>query len=158
MPPGFDIQIIDEDVEPVDFDTDADLAGISFMTFNAPRAYEIADRFRAMGKTVIFGGYHPTLLPEEAIQHADSICIGDAEPNVPRMMTDFVSGALKPFYRSKPISLAGLPTPRRDLIQRRNYAPIDVIQATRGCNRRCTFCSVAAFQQYRFRSRPVRIV
>ncbi len=156
MPPYVETQIIDEDVEPIDFDTDADLIGISFMTYNAPRAYEIADRFRLeKGKQVIFGGYHPTFMPEEAIQHADAVCIGDAEPNVPHMLQDFTSGELKPFYNHPPGSLAGLPKPKRALIHKQDYAPIDAIQATRGCHYRCSFCSVAAFHNYQFRTRPV---
>ena len=85
MPPFVETRIIDEDVEPIDFDMDADLIGISFMTYNPPRAYEIADRFRLeKGRPVVFGGYHPTFMPKEAIQHADAVCIGEAENNVPR--------------------------------------------------------------------------
>ena len=77
MPPYVETQIIDEDVQPVNFDIDADLIGLSFMTYNAPRAYEIADFFREKrAKPVIFGGYHPTFMPDEAIQHADAVCIG----------------------------------------------------------------------------------
>lgn len=156
MPPYVETQIVDEEIEPIDFDADADLIGISFMTYNAPRAYEIAHRFRAeKGKPVIFGGYHPTFMPEEAIQHADAVCIGEAEGNVPRMMEDFRAGTLKPFYRAEPVSLAGLPIPNRNLIRKKDYAPLDVLQATRGCRARCRFCSVAAFHQYRLRTRPV---
>lgn len=156
MPPYVETQIVDEDIEPIDFETDADLIGISFMTYNAPRAYEIADRFRfEKGKPVIFGGYHPTLLPDEASQYADAICVGDAEPNVPHMIEDFMTGHLKPIYCHGPTTLANLPLPRRDLIRKRDYAPIDVIQATRGCHYRCSFCSVAAFHHYRFRTRPI---
>lgn len=159
MPPNVDVRIIDEDVAPVDFDVDVDLVGISFMTFNAPRAYEIANEFRyRKGKPVIFGGYHPTLLPEEAMQHADGICVGDSEPVAPRMIADFQRGRLKPVYYSESFSLEGLPRPRRDLIRRQDYAPVDVVQATRGCWRRCTFCSIAAFHQYKFRTRPVEEV
>jgi radical SAM superfamily enzyme YgiQ (UPF0313 family) len=143
-------------VEPIDFDVHADLIGISFMTYNAPRAYQIADRFRLeKGKPVIVGGYHPTLMPEEASQHADAVCVGDAEANLPRMMEDFAAGRLRPLYAGEPVPLSDLPIPRRDLIRRQDYAPIDVVQATRGCARRCSFCSVAAFHQYHFRSRPV---
>jgi len=156
MPPYVETQIIDEEVEPIDFDTDADLIGISFMTYNAPRAYEIADRFRIeKGKPVIFGGYHPTFMPEEAMQHADAVCVGEAENNVSRMMEDFLAGQLKPFYRSEPIKLEGLPIPNRDLIRKKDYVPLDVLQATRGCHYLCSFCSVAAFHQYRLRTRPV---
>lgn len=156
MPPYVQTRIIDEDVEPVDYETDAEIIGITFMTFNAPRAYEIADKFRKdLGKTVIFGGYHPTLLPDEASRHADAICVGDAEPVVPTIIDDFVRGQLKPIYTSRPSSLENLPVPKRNLIDRQNYAPLDVIQATRGCPFRCTFCSIAAFHQYKFRTRPI---
>jgi len=126
MPDYVDTRIIDEDVEPINFDTDADLIGLSFMTYNAPRAYEIAEIFRReKNKPVIFGGYHPTLLPEEACQFADAICIGDAEPVVPQIMDDFRNGRLKPIYNSKLSSLDGLPVPRRDLIRPEMYAPLD---------------------------------
>jgi radical SAM superfamily enzyme YgiQ (UPF0313 family) len=159
MPSYVETQILDEDIEPIDFNTDADLIGLSFMTYNAPRAYKIADKFRyEKGKTVIFGGYHPTLLPEEAIQHADAVCIGDAESNVPSMVDDFAAGRLKPFYSNPPVSLKDLPIPNRNLIRKRNYAPIDVLQATRGCHFRCNFCSIAAFHHYQFRTRPVEQV
>ena len=159
MPPYVETEILDEDIEPIDFDSDADLIGISFMTYNAPRAYEIADKFRyEKGKTVIFGGYHPTLLPEEAIRHADAVCIGDAEPNVLSMVEDFTAGRLKQFYSCRLTSLKDLPIPNRNLIRKRNYAPVDVIQATRGCHYRCSFCSVASFHHYRFQTRPVEEV
>lgn len=73
MPPDVETQIVDEDIEPIDFGSDADIIGISFMTFNAPRAYEIADWFRnEKGKTVVFGGYHPTFMSDEAGPHLTS--------------------------------------------------------------------------------------
>ena len=156
MPSYVETHIVDEDVEAVDFDTDADLVGISFMTFNAPRAYEIADRFRReKGKPVIFGGYHPTFMPEEAIGHADAVCIGEAENNVPRMIEDFVEGRLKRFYKSDPVDLGRLPIPDRSLMRKSAYITPDALQATRGCPNRCKFCSVTAFFKHQFRTRPV---
>jgi radical SAM superfamily enzyme YgiQ (UPF0313 family) len=155
MPDYVETKIVDEDVEPVDFSFDADLVGISFMTFNAPRAYEIADTFRSLGKTVIFGGYHPTFMPEEAIQHADSICLGEAENNVPRMVEDFLAGDLKPFYESELVDLETLPLVNRNLLNHNAYISLNAMQATRGCHHRCAFCSVAAFNRYRIRKRPV---
>ncbi len=154
-PAYVETRIVDEDVEPVDFEADVDLVGVSFMTFNAPRAYEIADEFRRRGRTVIFGGYHPSFMPEEAVSHADAVCIGEAEGSLPRLIDDFVKGRLRPFYRSEPVDLRGLPVPDRSLIRRSAYLTPDVVQATRGCPYRCTFCSVAAFARYRFRARPV---
>ncbi len=155
MPPHVSSQIVDEDVEPIDFDTDADIIGVSFMTYNAPRAYEIGDMFRAKGKTVIFGGYHPTFMPEEAIQHADAICMGEAEYNVPNMIADFQNGGLHKFYKSELVDLAELPIPNRELIQKNAYVTTNAMQATRGCVHHCEFCSVAAFNRYSIRTRPV---
>lgn len=159
MPPDVETRILDEDVEPIDMDTDADLIGISCMTFNAPRAYQIADRFRAeKGKPVILGGYHPTFCPTEALRHADAVCIGEAEPNVPRMVKDFMAGRLQPFYQERLADLKGLPRPDRSLIRKRAYITPDVLQATRGCPYRCKFCSIAAFHGYRIRTRPLEEV
>ena len=155
MPDYVETTIIDEDVEPIDFNTDSDLIGITFMTYNAPRAYEIADIFRAKGKTVIFGGYHPTFMKEEAIEHADAICIGEAEGNVSRMISDFLKGNLQPFYQCEPIDLADLKPIDRKLIKNGAYITLNAMQATRGCYNQCEFCSVAAFNQYKFRFRPV---
>lgn len=155
MPSFVETQIVDEDLEPVNFNNDADLIGISFMTFNAPRAYEIADRFRAKGKTVIFGGYHPTFMPQEAIAHADSICMGEAENNVPRMLADFMSDNLKSFYRSDLVKLHELPNLNRKLLRNGSYITTNALQATRGCYNHCEFCSIAAFNRYQIRTRPV---
>lgn len=155
MPAYVNTKIIDEDIEPVNFDTDADLIGVSFMTYNAPRAYEIADQFRAQGKSVIFGGYHPTFMPDEAIQHADSICLGEAELNIPRMIDDYQANRLERFYKSELVNLDTLPILNRSLINKKAYFISNVLQATRGCHHRCTFCSVAPFHQYKIRNRPI---
>jgi radical SAM superfamily enzyme YgiQ (UPF0313 family) len=159
MPPFVDTRLLDEEVEPIDFDTDADLIGISFMTFNAPRAYEIADRFRLQKrKTVILGGYHPTFMPHEAITHADAVCIGEAEPNVPALVEDLLAGRLKQFYSRGPANLESLRPLNRDLLQRGLYIWADTMQATRGCRQQCTFCSITSFFAHRFRARPVEHV
>jgi radical SAM superfamily enzyme YgiQ (UPF0313 family) len=153
-PDHVQVRIVDEHVEPIDFDTDTDLVGISFMTFSAPRAYEIARAFKARGRTVIFGGYHPTLVPDEAIRHADAVCVGDAEPNLPQMIHDFERGSLKPFYDRPSQSHPGV-RPDPTLIQRRQYIAPAVVQATRGCPHHCEFCSIAAFSRRRYQTRPV---
>jgi radical SAM superfamily enzyme YgiQ (UPF0313 family) len=149
--------IVDENVEPLDLDCDTDVVGVSFMTFNAPRAYEIGDAFRARGKTVFFGGYHPTLMPEEAIRHCDAVCIGDAEANLPRMFDDLRAGRLQQFYTERAPELARRSVDA-NLIRQKDYATSSVVQATRGCNRRCGFCSVSAFYEHTLRCRPVEDV
>jgi len=141
-------------VEPIDFDADADVVAISFMTFNAPRAYEIARAFRRRGKTVIVGGYHPTLLPQEAALHADAVCVGEAEANLPSMLGDVRANRLRKIYDIPYERLEPSPI-EPHLLARGKYAPCAVVQATRGCPNGCAFCSVSAFSRRTFKSRPV---
>lgn len=155
MPPFVETELVDEEIMPIDFDSDADIVGVSFMTFNAPRAYEIADIFRRKGKTLIAGGYHPTFMPEEALKHFDAVCVGEAEGNVPAMIEDYMAGHLQPIYRNGTLSLAGLPVLNRTLIRRHMYSIVDTVQATRGCPYQCRFCSITSFFNHSFRMRPV---
>lgn len=155
MPPGVRTRLVDEDVEPVDFDFPADLVGVSLMTYNAPRAYEVADEFRRRGRTVVLGGYHPTFMPDEAAAHADAVCVGEAEGTVPALVRDLQAGRLRPRYVSEPVDLRGLPVPDRGLLRQSAYITPDAVQATRGCPYACSFCSVTAFARRRFRARPV---
>jgi len=157
VPDDIRTQIVDENIEPINLDTDADIVGISFMTFNAPRAYELAAAFKKRGKTVIFGGYHPTLMSEEAIAHCDAVCVGDAEANVPQMMTDYKAGTLKRFYRNRSNTLTSLEVDNT-LINSKQYIVSSVVQATRGCPNRCEFCAVSAFFRHSHRTKPVENV
>ena len=78
-PKKHNIRIVNENYEDIDFDEDVDLIGITCYTMTAPRVYEIADEFRSRDKKVVLGGYHPTAIPDESKQHADSIVLGEAE-------------------------------------------------------------------------------
>lgn len=100
-----EVRIVDENVEPLDFETEADLVGVTFMTALAPRAYEIAREFRRRGKAVIGGGYHPTLYGQEALQYFDAIVIGDAEESWPRALRDFEQGYLKKRIPARPVPI-----------------------------------------------------
>jgi radical SAM superfamily enzyme YgiQ (UPF0313 family) len=152
-------RIIDEEVEPVDIDNlPGDLIGFSFMTYNAPRAYELADRLRARGRKVVFGGYHPTFMPDEAEAHADAVCIGEAETVLPEVIADFETGRLKRRYTAPLADLSRLRVPDRRLVRRDAYIVPDSIQATRGCRNRCQFCSITSFFGHTFRTRPVDAV
>lgn len=155
MPDWVIPRIIDEDVEPIPMDLEDDLVGISFMTYNAGRAYELGDHFKSRGKTVIFGGYHPTFMPNEALPHCDSICMGEAEVSVPKMMEDWKKGELKPIYRSGRIDLKNLPVPDRNLLKRKAYIMPNAVNATRGCPNNCDFCSVSKFFEHRHMKRPI---
>ena len=89
-PPGVNVRIVDEQVEEIPWADAFDLVGITCMTAAAPRAYEIVARFRERGVPVVLGGMHPTLCPDEAVQRADAIVVGEAEGVWPRVIADVV--------------------------------------------------------------------
>ena len=155
-PPGVDVSLTDENVTAVDLEKDVDLVGISVVTLAAPRAYEIADGFRARGVKVVLGGVHATLCPDEAGEHADAVVMGEAEGVWPTLVEDFMAGRLQRTYqnRERP-SLAGLPIPRRDLLARNGYLFRGTLSTTRGCPFSCSFCSVTSFFGHTYRSRPL---
>src|SRR5512147_276370 len=99
-PPPWEVTLADEIHERVPFGRDFDLVGITAMTHQATRAYQIADRFRAEGVKVIMGGIHPTVLPEEALAHADTVVVGEAEPVMGELLGDFLAGRLRRIYRA----------------------------------------------------------
>lgn len=155
-PDDFEIEIMDENIQDLDYQQEADLVGITVMTAVAPRAYEIADAFRARGSKVVLGGIHPTAVPDEAIKHADAVVIGEAEATWPQLITDFRAGNLKPFYQGdKYPSLAGLIPPRRNLINHKRYLLPSTLYTTRGCPFACSFCSVTTFFGHTYRFRPI---
>jgi radical SAM superfamily enzyme YgiQ (UPF0313 family) len=156
-PPEVEVSITDENVTVIDFQKEIDLVGITALTATAPRAYEIADNFRARGVKVILGGVHPSFLPEEASQHADAVVIGEAEGIWPSLINDFKAKKLQKVYRQRERpSLANLPTPRRDLFAEGAYILKQTISATRGCPYSCSFCSVTSFFGHTYRCRPVQ--
>jgi radical SAM superfamily enzyme YgiQ (UPF0313 family) len=160
-PPEHEVRICDENVEPVDLDVDVDLVGISFMTALAPRAYELAAAFRRRGRITVAGGYHPTLCPADAAAHFDSVVVGNAEGAWEQLLQDVQHGTPQRVYQhGTPCSLAHAPIPRRELTRRtaRHYATINAVQTGRGCVHHCTYCSIAAFHQGAYRTRPLEHV
>jgi radical SAM superfamily enzyme YgiQ (UPF0313 family) len=152
----WDITLIDENIQPVNYDSRPDLVGISLMTPLAKRGYQIADAFRKRNIPVILGGIHPTMVPDEARLHADAIALGEAETTWPKVLADFKSGNLKPRYQSSGFHpLDNMKFPRRDLLNRKKYFFINTVQTTRGCPFDCEFCSVTAFYGRTYRTRPV---
>ncbi|MEW5804816.1 MAG: radical SAM protein [bacterium] len=154
-PADIEVSISDEMVEPIDFQKDTDLVGITFVTPFAYKAYEIASRYRKNGRTVVMGGPHASLLPEEAKEHADAVVVGEAEDTWPLLIEDLKKNRLKPFYRSNAPDLRALPFARRDLLKRERYIVPDIIQASRGCPFSCDFCSLASIYGQGQRHRPV---
>lgn len=157
IPKKHNVRLIHETYEDIDYSKDYDLVGISCFTLFAPQAYEIADKFRKIGVSVVLGGYHPTALPEEAKQHADSVVIGEAENNFPQLLKDFEEGKMKSFYYSKKVvKPEDIPPLRRELI---NFKLLtEGLRVTRGCPSKCEFCSITYFYNHTFRRRPIKNV
>lgn len=148
-PPDVDVRIVDSRVHEVNYDDPVDLVGISVLTPEAPDAYRMASHFRKRGTKVVLGGFHPTLMPEEAAQHADSIVVGEAEPVWKGLIDDLKRGELKPRYPDAGVARCTsgeqIARPRRDLLDPSLYYGFNVVQATRGCTQKCDFCSIHAF-------------
>ena len=157
-PKDVEITIIDDLVDEIDFGADVDLVGLTVLTPLAPRAYEIADRFRSRGIKVVLGGVHVTMCPQEATPHADALVLGEAEETWPKLIADFKKRRLQRIYRCpRPPDLKGIPIPRWDLLKMR-YLPAYSVQTSRGCPFDCDFCSVTTFFGGRYRLRPIEDV
>jgi radical SAM superfamily enzyme YgiQ (UPF0313 family) len=152
------VTIQDEGVQPLDLDFDADLVAISCITGTAQRGYAIADQLRARGQTVIFGGVHATLLPDEAQEHADSVVVGYAEETWPQALRDFKAGRLQKRYFQPTARTLKVPVARRDLLDKKKYVTVNSIEATRGCPHKCDFCAVPAAWANTYSHRPVEDV
>jgi len=139
------LQLFDEGIDDVPLGLSADIVGLTVITGTASRAYELADHFRRRGITVVLGGPHVTLIPEDARPHADALVTGYAEDSWPQLLWDFSRGELKPRYeQERTLDLARRPFARRELLPRRKYLTNNVFEATRGCVHNCEFCVVPA--------------
>lgn len=138
-----ELSLYDEGIEDIPEDLDVDLVGMTVITGNAKRSYELARHFRDRGIKVVLGGPHVTLVPDDAAPHADAIVVGYAEDTWPELLRDLVAGRMRNRYTQAPnLSLANRPRARRDLIPGGKHVKTAVFEATRGCNHRCDFCVV----------------
>jgi radical SAM superfamily enzyme YgiQ (UPF0313 family) len=164
--PKHEVKIINDCVETIDFGMPCDLVGITAITSQAMRAYQIADRFRSQGVTVVLGGVHPSLLPQEAMNHADAVVVGEAEKLWPEVLSDFEAGRLKALYTcTERPDLNNLVIPKWDnfnlSIYRRAIGyrmPRMPLFTTRGCLHNCKYCSVSKFFGRKYRHKPVENV
>ena len=153
-PEGHDITIEDERVKKISLDDSPDLVGISYEVFRAYRAYEVADHYRERHIPVVLGGMHASVMPEEALLHADAVVAGEAEEVWPQVVADATAGKMRGIYRAeKAVDLAKLNRPRLDLLDASRYFPLYPIEATRGCTHACSFCSTRYVHGYGFRTR-----
>jgi radical SAM superfamily enzyme YgiQ (UPF0313 family) len=153
-PPAWEVRIIDENLRIEDgMSWQPDLVGLTALTPNAPRAYELAQRYRAAGVRVVIGGVHASALPDEAARYVDSVVVGDAEGVWAGLLGDFESETLKPRYMGDFGTLEGLATPRRALYPGGYFTEIAI--TSKGCPGHCDFCAIWRFYGQRYRVRPV---
>lgn len=161
-PEKYEVILIDEHFESIDFEADYDLIGITAMTQQANRAYEIANEFRARNKYVVMGGIHATILSEEALNHVDSVFVGEAEELWVPFLNDLENGIENRIYKSdKLFNLTEATTPSYKLVNfehfnaANNYFRFMPVQATRGCPHDCSFCVTSKFYGRHIREKKI---
>ena len=144
----------DDRLEPIDPDQPTDLVAVSIETFTAKRGYQIAAEYRARGVPVVMGGYHATFCPDEVLQHADAVCVGEAEGVWPTILEDARHGVLGGRYENSqmPTAFTGFD---RTIFRGKNYFRIALVETGRGCSFKCRFCSITAFHRATCRHRPI---
>jgi radical SAM superfamily enzyme YgiQ (UPF0313 family) len=153
-PEEYEVEILDEAFDRINYEAAVDLVGITCMTPLAPRAYRIAAEFRQRGIPVVLGGIHVSIMADEASQHADAIVVGEGEEIWPRLLADFKQGALNPRYEAETRpDLTRLLAPRRQLLRNKYF--VQTVQTSRGCPHSCKFCSVTRFNGGRYRLRDI---
>lgn len=158
-PKHIDVVLYDDRMEQIPFDEPTDIVAITVETFTARRAYEISEEFRKRGVKTVMGGMHAMLIPEEVGEHCDCVIVGDAEPVWETMLNDFINGELKSRYDvvQPHCPQSGVIT-RRDIFENKGYLPITLLQFSRGCSHRCSFCASSVYFKAHHYCRPVEDV
>jgi len=136
-----------------------DLVALSTFTAQVDEAYALADRYRAAGTPVVMGGLHVTALPHEALEHCDSVVVGEGEPVWPTILADAERGALRPVYgrAGQEADLSAVPIPAFHLLDPERYNRLTV-QTSRGCPHRCEFCASSILLTDRYKQKPMERV
>jgi radical SAM superfamily enzyme YgiQ (UPF0313 family) len=152
------VKVVEEETEEINLDEPCDLVGISCMTANAPRAYDLAQEFKKRGATVILGGVHPTILPEEASAYADSVVIGEAEGVWEKLLLDFQAHRLQKTYHQPSPDLTRYVRMRYRKATLKRLFNVIPVMSTRGCPYSCEFCCVSDLFGKTIRHVPVENV
>lgn len=141
-PPHWEVEIVDENVEPLPLAPEADLIGVCGMGVQFARQSELLRFYRGQGYPVVAGGSYASLCPERYADLADFVVAGEAEYVWPEFCRDWEAGAARPLYRETGnVDMADTPTPRFDLLKLDKYSTV-TLQFSRGCPYRCEFCDI----------------
>jgi radical SAM superfamily enzyme YgiQ (UPF0313 family) len=154
-PESFEVRFYDDRAEEIPLDEPTDLVAMSVETFTARRAYHLADLYRKRGVSVVMGGHHPTLLPDEALRHADAVLSGDAEGVWEEFLEDFQRGQTRTLYHGGNKAAFESYKMDRSVFEGKKYAPVSLVQFGRGCRHGCDFCSIHAFYGSETKHHPV---
>jgi radical SAM superfamily enzyme YgiQ (UPF0313 family) len=161
-PSDVNVAIIDEHFEEINFEEAYDLVGITAMTQQASRAYEIADQFKQRNVTVVMGGIHASVLPYEALNHVNTVFIGEAEDQWQAYLVELKLGKERRIYRSNTLfNLKRSILPRYELINFElfnnltTYFKFLPVQASRGCPHDCSFCVTSKFYGKKIRKKEI---
>lgn len=152
-PANVERELFDDRIELIDYDTKTDLAAITVETYTAKRSYRIAEEFRRRHVPVVLGGYHVTLNPEEAQEHADSVVTGNAEGVWGQVVEDACGHRLRKLYRGENGFSRVLPD--RGIYRGKKYLPVSLVEIGRGCGHQCEFCAIAGYYGSRHYSRDI---
>jgi len=157
-PPQHEIRVFDENIEDIDYAWNADLVGITVRTMFAKRAYAISQTYRTRGAKTVLGGIHPSMCPEDALPHCDSVVVGEAEETWHLVLQDAENGQLKRLYTADKVAdLKAAPIPDRSSLAKDRYM-LDIVQTTKGCPFHCEFCAVHAFDGQTIRHKSIEQV
>jgi radical SAM superfamily enzyme YgiQ (UPF0313 family) len=154
-PQDVEIAFYDDRMEPIHYDVPTDLVAISVETYTAKRAYQIASEYRRRGVPVVMGGFHATLCPEEVSQFAEAVVVGEAEDVWEEVLSDAERGTLQTYYKSAQRPFLANLTPDRSIYAGKNYLPLALMEAARGCHLNCEFCAVQIVFNNTQNSRPI---
>ncbi len=155
-PEDVETEFFDDRIELIDYSTKTDLVVITVETYTAKRSYHIAEEFIKRGIPVVMGGYHVTLIPEEAEKYANSIIIGNAENVWIDMIEDFRKNQLKRVYQGG-VAFTDIP-PDKSIFKGKKYLPISLVETGRGCCHSCEFCSISSYYKCTYFKRSIESI
>lgn len=155
LPADIEREFYDDRIEAINYETETDLVLITVETYTAKRAYYIARRFMERGKKVVLGGYHVTLMPEEAEQYCDAIMINNCGDNMKSLLADVEKGELRKRYVGKPCIDYKMADRSIYKSKEKKYLPVSLVETGRGCFHNCEFCSIAKYYDSKYIHREV---